>query len=312
MLTYQKQRAFVIFLKRFARINLTAKNAEQLFVFTINSSDKNKTQLLKTLKDAADLITQEVNKKCMYKIAVIPFNTLLSTVILTTHHVHWRSFGLLSIEEKKTEEDIVQAKEAIISFEEYRKIHEENQKLSDENVFLKTTIQTMNKSSTKFNGDVIAAMRKDISDNAEQISRVFEENKILKNKLSDLEGTTVSDTNIKLMNIREKKVPLCIVFLQYVNPQPQTTIFLELAVGEPVDNNTFHEEEEKPKQKLVLQTDNNPTNIPTKVVKLLISALQHQLNRCEEPGEKKEPVALFSLLLFFSVFLICLFQEKKR
>ena len=238
----------------------------------------------------------------MYKIAVIPFNTLLSTVILTTHHAHWRSFGLLSIEEKKTEEDIVQAKEAMISFEEYRKIHEENQKLSDENVFLKTTIQTMNKSSTKFNGDVIAAMRKDISDNAEQISRVFEENKILKNKLSDLEGTTVSDTNIKLMNIREKKVPLCIVFLQYVNPQPQTTIFLELAVGEPVDNNTFHEEEEKPKQKLVLQTDNNPTNIPTKVVKLLISALQHQLNRCEEPGEKKEPVALFSLLLFFSVF----------
>ena len=146
------------------------------------------------------------------------------------------------IEDEKTKE-ITEATQAMIAFDEYKSLYEKNSKLQDENEFLKTTLEKMNKNGQQFNGDVISAMRKTVADEAQQITRVFEENKILKIKLAEKEGKTTTELTIQLRKLRETKAPLCTQFLQYLNPHPAEPIFLNLKLSDVIGEDVFHDEE---------------------------------------------------------------------
>ena len=130
-------------------------------------------------------------------------------------------------------ENVTEPSQAMISFNDYKELYEKNSKLQDENDFLKATLDTMNKSGQNFNGDVIAAMRKTVANEAEQITRLYEENKILKEKLGEQEGKTTTEMTIELNKIRNPKALLCVQFLQYLNPKPTP---LELKLSDFISN----------------------------------------------------------------------------
>jgi len=103
--------------------------------------------------------------------------------------------------EKKIEQPMV-------PLSDLKSLHEKMTTLSEENLFLKGTLETMTKNKDSINGDVISAMRKTIASESEKISEILKENQYLKSKLSEQSGQTYDKITLDVIKARENKEPI--------------------------------------------------------------------------------------------------------
>lgn len=131
-----------------------------------------------------------------------------------------------------------------VPMDEFRELHSKYLKLVDENTFMKKTLENINSRGSNFNGDVVAVMRSQIADDAEKISRVYEENRLLREQLGQKIGKSLDE--ISGMTIRKALLSVCMVQSVSVDKSPaalQNSQIFEINVETPQEENTNENEQ---------------------------------------------------------------------